>query len=207
MAEEVCFSRQDFNTYMFLLLCVIIYIIYILYHHKENMANVDLNAHLSETELRKRLVELQDELYRIQLSEQRCQKELFESQKVLTQVSQSSQQQNLLLNKIYNPLVSPERYYPGGRLNLPAVNDYQMIGYIYHGNERFPLFGRYKFPGKTDKWEYYLIDESRNRLKIPFKSVNDNELYDGDTINVTSVGNGFQVKIYDYDQIRYNPNL
>jgi len=209
MGEEVCFSRQDFNTYMYLLLGLILYIIYILYNtRQEGMNNVDLNAHLTETQLRQRLVELQEKLYSIELSEQRCRKELYDSQQLLNQ-SQVSSQQNILLNKIYNPLVNPERLYPGGRLNAPAVNNFQMIGFVHTNtnNERYPLFGRYKFPGKSDKWEYYLIDESRNRLKIPFKSKNDNEIYDGDTIDIPSVGNGYTVKIYEYDQFRYNPDV
>lgn len=207
MPEEVCFTRQDFNTYMYLLLGLVMYIIYILYTtRKESMSNVDLNAHLTEMQLRERLAQLQDQLYQIQLSEQRCRKELYDSQQLLNQ-SHLTTQQNVLLNKIYNPLVNPERLYPGGRLNSPAVDNFQMIGFVHQNNERYPLFGRYKFPGKSDKWEYYLIDESRNRLKIPFKSKNDNEIYDGDTIDIPSVGNGFTVKIYDYDQFRYNPDL
>jgi hypothetical protein len=82
-----------------------------------------------------------------------------------------------------------------------------MIGYVFNDNDRFPLFARQKFPGRSEKWEYYVMDETRNRLKIPFKSKNDNELYDGDSIDIPTVGNNFSVKIYDYDSLRYNPNV
>jgi hypothetical protein len=108
-----------------------------------------------------------------------------------------------LLNRIYNPLVPPERFYTGRNV----VSSFQMIGYVFNDNDRFPLFARQKFPGRSEKWEYYVMDETRNRLKIPFKSKNDNELYDGDSIDIPTVGNNFSVKIYDYDSLRYNPNV
>lgn len=106
-----------------------------------------------------------------------------------------------LLNRIYNPLLPPERLYVGKNV----VSNFQIIGYVFNDSERYPLFGRPKFPGRTEKWEYYIIDETRNKLKIPFKSTNDNELYDGDSVNIPTLDNNFTVKIYDYDSLRYNP--
>lgn len=238
--DSVCFSRQDFRTYMFLFLTLIVYIVYILYSHKENLSNVDFTTGMGDTELRNKIIRLQDELYELQKSEQRCKMDLAETQQFL-QKSQPNQvpprvqvllgQQipqtlptstvnvgsninndiatGALLNKIYNPLVSPDRYYPGGKLNAPSFQDYQMIGYIWNSTNdtKLPLYGRYKIPGRSEKWEYYVIDESRRGIKIPFKSKNDNELYDGDTVDVPTVGNGWKAKIYEYDQFRYNPDL
>ena len=231
-STDVCFTHRDFKTYMFLLMCLLWYILYILYKQKEEMSNVDFTSHLKEDELRSKVKLLENELYNLQLSEQRCQSDLTESKEILKNMSTQfarprvgevvrevpreggvkvniDAQKTALLNKIYDPLISPERMYPGGRLNTPRVNSFQMIGYVYQesGNERYPLFGRYKFPGKTDKWEYYVIDETRNRLKIPFKSINDNELYDGDTISIPSVGSGYKVKMYEYDNFRYDPDV
>ena len=118
--------------------------------------------------------------------------------------------EDLLLNRIYNPVIPPERSYPGGRLGLHSpnqYNDYQQIGFVYNDQERYPLYGRPKYPRKLDKFEYYIIDETRNHLKIPYKSRGDNEIFDGEQIFIDVLNNTFTVKIYEYDNIRYNPDV
>lgn len=199
-SDSVCFKRQDFNLYMYLLLILLVYIVYVLYQKRESLSVVDMTSHLSPVELQAMVQQQQDKLYTVQLAEQRCRTELVRARSDLAQTSPS----NHLMEKIYNPLVAPERRYNG--INREVVG-YQMIGYVYNDNDRYPLFGRYKYPGRSEKWEYYVIDETRNRLKIPFKSINDNEITDGETINIPSLGNGFTVKIYDYEQFRYNPTV
>jgi hypothetical protein len=109
--------------------------------------------------------------------------------------------------RIIDPLEGPERTYARGRINIPAYDDYQQIGFLHNNNERYPLYGRPKYSGRTDKYEYYIIDESRNKLKIPIKTTNYNEIYDGDDVKVDILNNMFNAKIYDYDSIRYNPNI
>lgn len=201
-SDSVCFPRQDFNTYMYLLLILLVYFVYILYNYRsserESLSVVDTTS----TQLQAKVKELQDQLYTFKLAEQRCQTELVRAQLELSRGQSSSS-----LEKIYNPLLPPERRYEG--ISGRNTHGYQMIGYIYRteGDDRYPLFGKYKYPGRTEKWEYYVMDESRNKLKIPFKSVNDNEISEGDTVNVPSLGNGFTAKIYEYEQLRYNPNL
>ena len=69
-------------------------------------------------------------------------------------------------------------------MNAPGTSDFQQIGFIYNNNERLPLYGRPKYPGRTEKYEYYIIDETRNRLKIPYRSKNDNELYKRCSISI-----------------------
>lgn len=201
--DEVCFARNDFNMYLLILLCLFAYFTYIHFHrHQELLTNVDLNKGLSHQELAEKLKVLQEQLYNTEIDEQKCRIELAQ-----TKDSCNQSTNKILLNKIYNPLAGPTRLYPGGRLNTPKVSNYQMIGFVYNGNERFPLFGRQKWAGKSDKWEYYAIDETRNRLKLPFNSKNDNELYDGDIISIPGIGNNYTVKIYEYDQFRYNPDV
>jgi hypothetical protein len=107
---------------------------------------------------------------------------------------------NKYLDKIYNPLYPPENVYNTGY-------SYQQLGFVFLDNERYPLFGRNKYNSKSDKKEYYILDESRNHLKIPFKSPNDNELYDGDKIFINLLNKEFNVKIYDTEEIRYNPGF
>lgn len=101
----------------------------------------------------------------------------------------------------------PTRLYPGGRLDLPKVDNYQLIGFLYNELNRFPLYGRPKYRGKSDRYEYYIVDESRNKLQIPFKSRNDNELFDGDTITIPEIGMTLTVKLYEFENVRYDPTV
>lgn len=209
MSREICFQESDFKLYLFLLIIIIIYLFYIHYQYnlnfiKESMANVDLYQNLTKEKLKNKLDELQNELYKSQISEQKC---VIELNSIKEQSIQSEFVQNKLLNKIYNPLVSPERIYPGGRFNINSYSNYQLIGFVYNDIDRYPLYGRPKYAGKTDKYEYYIIDESRNRLKIPFKSKNDNELYSTDQIDIPGIGSAFNVTIYEYDNLRYDPTV
>ena len=82
-----------------------------------------------------------------------------------------------------------------------------MIGYLNNPSGQFPVFGRYKYAGKTDKMEYYTINDMRGRIKIPFKTKNYNELYDGDTVNIDELGGECNFKKYEDEGLRYNPNL
>lgn len=201
MAEgEICLKTKDFSTYLFILLLVILFIIYVFLKKTESLTNIDLTTHLSNKELTEKIINLQNELYNTKLAEQKCQGDLIILKSTPNQTDLSSR----YLNKIYNPLVSPERIYTGRNISL---SEYQMIGFIYTGNERYPLYGRYKYPGRTDKYEYYIIDETRNKLKIPFKSKNDNELFDGDSVFIPELGTSYTVKIYEFETMRYNPNL
>lgn len=210
--DSVCFRRNDFNLYAFLLFCVIMYLCFIVTKCRESFiqnTSDNVNSQLKREQLLNKIDTLQDELFLCETSKQRCLSDLQEkseyikkSQRVPTNINK-----NIALDRIYNPLLAPERTYPTGRLNIPGTQDFQQIGFIYSGNERYPLYGRPKYPGKTDKYEYYIIDETRNRLKIPYKSKNDNELYDGDKIHVDILNNDYDVKIYEYDQFRYNPEI
>jgi hypothetical protein len=173
------------------------------------MSNIELNQHLSRNELVKKITTLQDNLFDCQTTKQKCEIDLQQTSRLMQSsvAPQIPAQRNILLNRIYNPLQPPERTYPNGRFYSPSYEEYQQLGFIYNDNDRFPLFGRPKYPGKTDKFEYYIIDETRNRLKIPFRSHNDNELTDGETIHIDVLNQTFNIKIYDYDSVRYNPNL
>lgn len=181
---EICLKTKDFSTYLFILLLVILFIIYVFLKKTESLTNIDLTTHLSNKELTEKIINLQNELYNTKLAEQKCQGDLIVLKSTPNQTDLSSR----YLNKIYNPLISPERIYTGRNISL---SEYQMIGFIYTGNERYPLYGRYKYPGRTDKYEYYIIDETRNKLKIPFKSKNDNELFDGDTVMIPELGGNY----------------
>lgn len=188
--DSICFPRNDFNLYLFLMMFIIIFFVFIIKKYKEELSLPQLD----------RTPLLLQKINDLQKSLDDCKKRGSSS-------SSSNLQQNPSLNRIYNPLLPPERSYPLGRFNQSSNDEYQQIGFIFNNTERYPLYGRPKYPGRTDKYEYYIIDETRNRLKLPYRSKNDNELYDGDTIHVDVLQNDFTIKIYDYDQFRYNPNL
>lgn len=190
MSQVVCFPR----LYIFILICLVIFVSYTFCCKYQEEVSKSTTNYFSRSELKQKFQELQDAL------EQKCLVNLNSKTNFLNG--------NRVLNKIINPLESPERIYPGGRLNVSKYDDYQLVGFIFSAsNERFPLYGRQKYQGRSDKWEYYIIDESRNRLKIPFKSLNENELYTGDSVEIPSLPGTFQANIYEYESIRYNPNI
>ena len=203
-SSTICFKKADVTFYSLIILFLVLFFVYIIVNKTEHLSNVNLNSHLSNTELMGKISDLQDKLYNCSVSRQQCETDLIQ---VKSTLSSSNVRRNILLDRIYDPLQPPERTYSGGRFNTEPYQEFQQIGFLYNNTDRYPLFSRPKYPGKTDKYEYYIIDESRNRLKIPFRSKNDNELYDGDSIFVDILKGEYNVKIYDYDNIRYNPNI
>ena len=225
--DSICFRKNDFNLYAFLLFCIVMYLCFIIRSCRETFLELrqqpqiqqqaGANDSLDKATLLSRLNGLQEELFQCKKGKQMCEMDLQDTQNYVRSQADlravdkhdlhGGSHNRLQLERIYNPLVPPERTYPTGRLNAPGTSDFQQIGFIYNNNERLPLYGRPKYPGRTEKYEYYIIDETRNRLKIPYRSKNDNELYDGDTIHVDILNDTFTVKIYDYDQFRYDPRI
>ena len=88
--------------------------------------------------------------------------------------------------------------------------------YHYYGNlvrnsddKIVKLFGRQLYQGSS-QYEYYGIISNLNygTVKIPIKSTNDKELYDGDEIDIEVLGKNegkFKLYMNDYDRPRYNP--
>lgn len=214
--DRICFDRPTFNMYLFILLCIIVYLIYFRmsseqYREQYSEQKFDPYLQMSKDKLYDKVLQLKDSLYDVQLKEQKCQIELNALKNERQVMSESRPMiQNKFLDKIFNPLSPPENVYPGGNFNsrgYDGYQQYQMLGYLSGAQGQFPVFGRYKFPGKTDKMEYYTINDSRGRIKIPFKTVNYNELYDGDSVNIDDLGGSYIFKKYEDEGLRYNPNL
>lgn len=208
--DRICFERPTFNMYLFILVCVVSYLIYFRLSQVEDFhASFDPEKEMSKDELYDKVINLKDQLHDTQLKEQKCQIQLNSllQEKELQPIRLNTQSK--FLDKIYNPLAPPENVYPGGNFNSRGYNgyqQYQMIGYLNGVQGQFPVFGRYKYPGRTDKMEYYTINDSRGRIKIPFKTKNYNELYDGDNITVNELGGDYQFRKYDDEGLRYDPN-
>ena len=193
-----------------LLFCIIIFLFYT---SRENFTTVDLNGNLTKDQLLIKITDLQEQLFNCKLSNQQCQSDLqIKSQQQLNSGGSVSNVNDKFLEKVYNPLSGTSPMNPQGSFSNPRGYDgfkkFQQLGYISGPNGRYPIMGRYKFSGKTDKFEYYSIDNERGRIKIPFKNKNDNELYDGDSIQIPELGGEFTFKKYeDTDGFRYDPNL
>lgn len=81
---------------------------------------------------------------------------------------------------------------------------WQSVGYLYDSaNVRYPLFSRYKYPGNNNSFEYYIQDDSRNRIQIPVTTAGYREINDNDQVTVESVGT-LTALIYPIEQIKYN---
>jgi len=216
--DRVCFKTGDFKLYIFLLICIFTFVLYILSKKSEEMTNVDLFSNLSQKQLIEKVINLQDSLYKVELQKQNCERELQQKQtnnvndkvydKTYINKSLNNNLQDIssvFLNKINNPIVPPENLY---RDKYDAYQKYQQIGFLTNlKNGQFPIFARDKYPNRSDKQEYYTINEGRNHVKIPFKTKNNNELFDGDEVIVPELSNDhFIFKKYETEGMRYDPN-
>jgi hypothetical protein len=194
-------------------MCVIVYLVYFKFSENYQGVNFDPYLNMSKDKLYEKVLDLKDTLHHTQLKEQKCQIQLDTLKNNMIHVdspSQINRVQTKFLDKIYNPLAPPENVYPGGNFNTRGYDgyqQYQMLGYLSGSQGQFPVFGRYKYPGKTDKLEYYTINDSRGRVKIPFKTKNYNELYDGDSVSINEIGGEYTFRKYDDEGLRYNPNI
>lgn len=195
--NDVCFAPTTLYTYVFILITIFVIFVYVF-----------LNRDLSKKELEEQVAQLQEELYRMSLAEQKYQGALEATQ-------QHTQRQNSIKNKflekIYDPLSGTSPINPSGSFSTPPYDgfrEFQMLGYISGPSGQFPVMGRYRDSNRSDRFQYYSLDNSRNRMKIPFKTKNDNELYDGDSVSIPELGEDFVFKKYeDTDGNRYSPNI
>lgn len=201
MVDQVCFDPHVFRGWLTLLVIVFAFMCYVVVKKKtakrESYTQVDLNSHLSQSELTTKVQLLQDQLLSCQKGKQWCESELEK------QVYYKERSERAQTFQRRDP-APPERTYISPKAFSTPI-EYQNIGFVHGNGGRFPLFGRYREPGRSDKWEYFIVDESRNKLRIPFKTKNWSELYDGDTIMVPTIGE-MKVSLYDYGEFRYNPS-
>jgi hypothetical protein len=206
-SQEICFAPTTLYTYIFLLVVIVVISVYV-YISNEGYQN------LSKQELQDKVKELQDELYKLSLAEKKCQGALQATQQLLSSDGQNTKlinsTQNKFLDKIYNPLTPPENVYKNGSFTSPGYDSYtqyQMTGYITGNGQQYPVFARDKYSGRSDKQEYYTMNEGRNRIKIPFKTKNFEELYSGDRVNIPELGGEFTFNKYENEGNRYSPNI
>lgn len=109
--------------------------------------------------------------------------------------------------ELTDPYIRPRKY---DQLDPVRRFDFQKVGFLISEDDssvRLPLFGKPKYPPRTDKWEYYVQDHTKGRNKIDVFTPNSNELTFGDTLNIdTYPGEHFKAHIYEYNNdYQYNP--
>jgi len=205
---QVCIDQTLLFTYSFLLVCIIVIAFYSIYReHVKQRYQVTLNE---RTEMNVRDVKPNERATtRNERDTTRNERDTTRNVSDTTRnVSRAAQNDDDIitkkfLEKIYNPLAPPENVYPSR--NYDGYKRYQEIGYITSDKGQFPVFARYKYAGKTDRYEYYTITDSRNRIKIPFNIKNFNEVYDGDQVTIPDLGT-FVFRKYPYEGLRYDHN-
>lgn len=217
--DRICFDKPTFNMWLFLLICLFVFFIYITYYTlNNNNLNNNLNNFkqiqdtLNEKLLNERL--LNDKLQNITIQYDKCQTEKrfqIEKLQLHTQKQQNEKEIQLkLLNKIYNPLESPLKYNPQGSFTEPGFNankENQLLGYVTNSDGQYPIYGRY-YNNRSDRFEYYTINEGKNKIKIPIKTKNYEELYTDDKVNIPELSTTeFIFKKYENEGFRYNPNI
>lgn len=196
--------------YMFLLTCVLIFLLYITYAKPTQ-------SEKSSDVLYQTILQLKDEISdckkgqdKLDHGDQRGSPSLRKSLYSRDSFEISSPTEKRFIDGSNNPLNGPEISYHGGSFTEPgydAYQNYQKLGYISNETGQYPVYGRQKYPGKSDKLEYYTINEGRNQVKIPFKTTNYNELYDKDIVTVNEFGGDLTFTKYETAGLRYNPNV
>lgn len=125
--------------------------------------------------------------------------------------------------RIYDPTIEPERSYIPGDPRAPGYGGYggagipiniktrgeftrfQKVGTVFKDNEHLALFEK-PSDYRRDRYEYYVIDNTRSRNKIKIGDRQDiYELDSGDTVTVPGFSGDFTVQKYDIDEPRYIP--
>jgi hypothetical protein len=127
---------------------------------------------------------------------------------ITTQLQSVKQQPYNVGNSINNNSADsngPSRQYVN---NYNDTQNWLVVGYLYDNlNNRYVLYSRNLYPGNNNRKEYYTVDDSRNRIEIPFSTPNNKEIMDGDQVIVPTLTGTLTAKIYDIQQNKYNPNF
>jgi hypothetical protein len=92
----------------------------------------------------------------------------------------------------------PDRYQMMGLLSKNTSDDKTL-------DKHYILFGRRTYP-YSPQWEYYIMGKDNGGLEYKFPlNTNNQEILDNSSIMVPIDNTMYQVKLYNYDQYKYNP--
>jgi hypothetical protein len=179
--------------YPFLVVFVLFILIgvFMFLRQREAFSEVKLFDHLTKDDLLKEIRKLKDDIFNTNVKVQKCERDLVECRDTREDARDTRD------GRDDRDSAGPTRKY-----TTDVYNFYQ-VGFVTDGTKYFPLFGRRLYKQRSDKWEYYIIEDSENRVKIPIDVKNDNELYDDDTVTVNNLQ--YTVKLYEYKNVRYIP--
>ena len=148
-------------------------------------------------------------------------KGLIENRNNLREQTKLQSQSQVFRNRVQDKLEEPARDYQNSRglpINIRTRGrelPFQNMGFLYRDEtdtnynkddvNRLMLFGRPQWSG-SNKYDYYVTTPENNSIKIPIEDDND-ELFDGETIQVTGFSGTFKIKLYEYKEYRYIPYL
>lgn len=200
MGEKICFPKNTFLQTVGLVITIIIIAFVIFTYYlmlKEPKVQLKQNG---SGELLNQIKQLKNTNYELGVSNERCNQNVFmlENQRRQTVGREGG---GYTRGGEYGGTYGATRQYvspdqPGSDIN------YRQVGFLYDANNRYSLYGRYLYKGRTDLWEYYIVDDSRNKIRIPFKSPNNKEIFDGDTVTVPTIGT-LSATIYEVEQYKY----
>jgi hypothetical protein len=127
------------------------------------------------------------------------------------------------IRSVHDPLSPPDRrlprhIYPSKKIkknfNYPTrgyPDDYHMLGILSRESDEkmLKLFGRQTYPGSS-QWEYYLLKNGLESIKIPIKKGNNLEIDNNELLDVPQLNMSrgkFKVTLYKLDAPRYNPHI
>ena len=148
-------------------------------------------------------------------------KGLIENRNNLREQTKLQSQSQVFRNRVQDKLEEPARDYQNSRglpINIRTRGrelPFQNMGFLYRDEtdtnynkddvNRLMLFGRPQWSG-SNKYDYYVTTPENNSIKIPIEDDND-ELFDGETIQVTGFSGTFKIKLYEYKEYRFIPYL
>ena len=131
--------------------------------------------------------------------------------------TQSHSHSNLFQDRIENKLRAPYKSNDSYPYTVPinirtrgSLPDFQQIGYISdpsntnQDSQRLPLMSRPKWYGSSE-YESYVVDGSRNAIKIPL--TNKKEISNDDSVTVNELNGNYTATVYDNDLPKYIPYI
>ena len=232
MTDKICLPK----SHLLIIFCTIIgFATWYIYLDKKNITNQQLIKTLLTNKPQvvqqqpQQVVQQQQQPQVVQQQPQQIVVQPQQPQQVVVQpLVEDIERRNYLTNRdmnvAYNDFAPPERRQPEhaypmryvrNRINVATrglPDNHQIVGIAMRTNTEttYNLFGRQTYPG-SNQYEYYVQKGDDNTsIKLPVQTKGDKEIEDGQIIMIPGTDHTkgqFKVKLYNYDQPRYNPYI
>ena len=232
MTDNICLPK----SHLLMIFCTIIgFATWYIYLDKKNMTDLQLIKTIltNEPQQQPQIVQQQQpqvvQQQQPQIVQQQQPQVVQQPQQIIVQpLVEDIERRNYLTNRdmnvAYNDFAPPERRQPEhaypmryvrSRINVATrglPDNHQIVGIAMRTNTEttYNLFGRQTYPG-SNQYEYYVQKGDDNTsIKLPIQIKGDKEIEDGQIIMIPGTDHTkgqFKVKLYNYDQPRYNPYI